>query len=108
MSKMQIRLADLAAEPIPSGIVYDGVQVEDATPDEAARRWTARLYGLVGDNVLPLIIATPAGLHRIEQLDIPYDAIAAVVAARGGAADSLTVADVAQAGMGVLQGMLAG
>lgn len=65
--------------PIQSGVVYDSICVENPDYDIGRRLYTARVYGMCRGSIMPLIIATPAAVHRVEDVIITDDEIDAIL-----------------------------
>ena len=64
---------------LPANIVYDAVEVEKVSYDPEARQYSARVFGVCGDTVMPLIVVTRVQVRRVEEVVITDEEIDAVI-----------------------------
>ena len=76
------QITQMLPQPISVRIVYDAIVVENPNYDMIGRRYTARVYGQCRGITMPLIIATPVAVHRVEDVVIADSEIDTVLAAR--------------------------
>jgi hypothetical protein len=62
-------------KPISANIVYDSIEIENPVYDPITSRYVARVYGVCGNRVLPLIIRTAAAVRTIEEVVLTDDEI---------------------------------
>ncbi len=72
-------------QPLPfrlaSNVVYDAVEVEQVSYDPLTKQYSARVFGVCGEHIMPLIFVTRRQLRRIEEVVITDDEIDQVIAA---------------------------
>ena len=66
---------------LASNVVYDAVEVEQVSYDPEAKQYSARVFGVCGGHVMPLIFVTRRQLRRIEDVVITDDEIDQVIEA---------------------------
>lgn len=69
-------------QPLPAGIVYEAVLIEDAAYDPIARQYRARVFGICKGRPLPLILNTAVQLRHIEEVVVTDAEIDQVLAVR--------------------------
>ena len=70
-------------QPLPyrlaSNVVYDSIEVEKVSYDPETRQYSARVFGMCGDTVMPLIVVTRVQVRRVEEVVITDDEIDTVI-----------------------------
>lgn len=66
---------------LPSNVVYDSILVTNLAYDPVGLCFKARVFGVCGDLVIPLVVVTMVRPHLIEEVTITDAEIDAVIAA---------------------------
>lgn len=64
---------------LASNVVYDAVEVEKVSYDPFAKTYSARVFGVCGGAIMPLIFVTRRQVRRIEEVVISDEEIDQVI-----------------------------